>query len=527
MRTAVLVGLLVLTALRLATIGQVELSPDEAYYYQWSQRLDWAYYSKGPGVALAIRAGTGWFGATEFGVRFLSPLLALGTSLLIFGLARRLYDSTAAAWAVLLINATPIFAAGALLMTIDPLSIFFWSAGLVCFWHAIDRSPRFSLAWPAAGLCTGLGFLCKYTNAIFVLSVVLFLAVSRRHRKDLVRSGFGSFLLCFSICTIPPILWNADRGWVTASHLLSRGKLDRAFSIHPGEWFQFLGMHFGVYSPLIFAGIVAALAVGIARCWTSRRERFLILFALPLLVLYFVLSLQEAGEANWTAPAMVSAGILAAGLWAPVAARSRGARGFGIAALVMGVAIGVLALNSDRLRNLGVPWPHHKDPSTRLKGWRAVAQAVDRVRSTFEERTGTRVFLIANKYQTAASLAFYLPHPRIEQPGHPPVYIPESQDIQNQYSFWGRYDEFAPATAATPVATTGPGAAFTEQQGVNHFTGRNALFITDREDQGLAQSVRNGFARTELIAHLEVHRAGLPMRTLRIYACYDYRTQDL
>ena len=52
-----LLFLVILTALRLALGARMEASPDETYYYQWSQRLDWAYYSKGPGVALAIRAG--------------------------------------------------------------------------------------------------------------------------------------------------------------------------------------------------------------------------------------------------------------------------------------------------------------------------------------------------------------------------------------------------------------------------------------------------------------------------------------
>ena len=42
-------------------------------------------------------------------------------------------------------------------------------------------------------------------------------------------------------------------------------------------------------------------------------------------------------------------------------------------------------------------------------------------------------------------LSFYLKDKRIEGPGHPPVYIPESQDIQNEFSFWPRYDEFVEA----------------------------------------------------------------------------------
>ncbi len=55
---AVWIFILVLTAIRLALLGATQLSPDEAYYWMWSQRPALSYFSKGPGVAYAIRAST-------------------------------------------------------------------------------------------------------------------------------------------------------------------------------------------------------------------------------------------------------------------------------------------------------------------------------------------------------------------------------------------------------------------------------------------------------------------------------------
>ena len=92
---AVWIFILVLTAIRLALLGATQLSPDEAYYWMWSQRPAFSYFSKGPGVAFAIRASTTIFGDNEFGVRFWSPLLAAGTSLLIFYFAQRLFSPLA------------------------------------------------------------------------------------------------------------------------------------------------------------------------------------------------------------------------------------------------------------------------------------------------------------------------------------------------------------------------------------------------------------------------------------------------
>ena len=68
-----------LTLLRSWLTSSIELAPDEAYYYQWSLRPDLCYFSKGPGVAAAIRLGTMLLGTSEAGVRFLSPLWGLAS----------------------------------------------------------------------------------------------------------------------------------------------------------------------------------------------------------------------------------------------------------------------------------------------------------------------------------------------------------------------------------------------------------------------------------------------------------------
>ena len=156
-----------LTAIRFSLLATTDLSFDEAHSWMWSERLAPAYFSKGPGIAFAMRASTAVFGANEFGVRFFSPVLAAATSLLLFYFTRRLFGATAGLWAVIGLNATPIFNVGAVVMTIDALSIFFWMAAMFTFWLALENPERFrgSWYWLLTGLLIGLGFLCKYTNA--------------------------------------------------------------------------------------------------------------------------------------------------------------------------------------------------------------------------------------------------------------------------------------------------------------------------------------------------------------------------
>src|SRR3954462_605889 len=58
----------------------LDLSGDEAQYWDWSRRLDWSYFSKGPLVAYVIRASCAMFGETMPAVRYPAVAFGLGTS---------------------------------------------------------------------------------------------------------------------------------------------------------------------------------------------------------------------------------------------------------------------------------------------------------------------------------------------------------------------------------------------------------------------------------------------------------------
>ncbi len=69
----------VVTGLRIAYLGAgvLDLSPDEAHYWEWSRRLDLSYYSKGPLVAYLIRALTTAFGTSAISIRLGAVLLSM------------------------------------------------------------------------------------------------------------------------------------------------------------------------------------------------------------------------------------------------------------------------------------------------------------------------------------------------------------------------------------------------------------------------------------------------------------------
>ena len=519
---AVWIFVIALTAIRLAMVGTKDLEFDEAHYFMWSERLAPAYFSKGPGVAFVIRAGTAIFGANEFGVRFFSPILAAGTSMLLFYLGRRLFTEKAALWLVLALNATPIFNIGAFLMTIDPLSIFFWTAAMFTFWLAVERSPQFSWFWPGTGLLIGLGFLCKYTNALELVAVLLVLVCAPRLRQEFTKPGLYSLLGVFAICLLPPLIWNWQHAWVTLTHLRARGSLEEGFGFHPLEILKFLGSHFLFYSPILFLG----LAVGVIGSWRRIRQQmkvlFLFWFGVPVFVFYLIVSFNKVAAPNWDALAFLSWGLLAAYFWRDRIESSRWLRRATFAGLLLGLLMSILALDSDLIRTVGFRLPR-RDPSNRLRAWESMAQAVEKLRDEWEAKLGEKLFLIADDRDRASEVSFYLRDKRPAGPGHPPVYLVESQDIANQFYLWPRYDEFVPAPPDLVRSEDDPYS----EGGINQFVGRSALFIRDGPRGSLVHNIRVGFQSCQVIATLEVRRYGVHIRTWRIFLCRGYKTLPL
>ena len=520
---AVWLFLLALTGIRLTMLGASDLSFDEAHYWMWSERLAPAYFSKGPAIAFVIRASTALFGANEFGVRFFSPLLAAGTSLLLFYFSRRLFNATAGLWAVVALNATPIFNVGAFVMTIDSLSIFFWLAAMFTFWMAVEKSPRFSSWWPFTGLLIGFGFLSKYTNALELVSILLVLALAPRLRQEFRRPALYSLVGVFVICSIPPLVWNQQHAWITLAHLRSRGNLEHGFSVHPVEVLSFLGQHFLAYSPVLFL----ALAWGVIASWRRVNQQFKVLFlmwfGLPVFVFYLLLSVNKAAAPNWDGLAFLGFGLLALYFWWERFEQNVALRLGAVVAILIGLVMSVIALDTDLLRTAGYHFERN-DPSDRMRGWKSATRALEKVRNELEAKLGQKLFLIADARDRASEISFYLRDKRAEGPGHPPAYIPESQDMVNQFSFWPRYDEFVELKPGIPRPE---GETYTEENGINPFVGRDALFIRSGEKEQVPHNIRAAFQSTERVGTIEVSRYGKVIRTWQVFLCRNYRTLPL
>jgi len=514
--------LLVLTCARFVWNAHSELLPEEAYYYLWAQHPNVSYYSSGPGIALSVLGGTSLLGRCELGVRLLSPLLALGTSLLLYFLARRLYRERIAFWLVVVLNLTPLFNFEASFMTMAPLSLFFWTAAMVSFSLAVHEIPNRLPFWTLTGFLIGCGFLCDYANAFQLISVLIFLITVVKQRREFRRPGIYILFGIFCLFLAPLIIWNMQHDWIGLVPLSSNMEPHKHLPARFSALFQFVGHQLIVCSPLFFIAMLAALIGSIPRAFRSSKVCFLLSFSWPILLIGLIAVFEHLTQPAWFALGCVSLSLLAVAWWLDVPPQNRLLRIAAVVALVTAGAGSLLALDTDVLRTIGINLSYSSDPSAGLRGWKTATGEIERFRSAFERKLGEPVFLIGNRYETSAIVSFYLREPRAEDPGHPPVYIPESQNIENEFSFWPRYDEFV-----EPADKSEINSLFSEQSGVNPFINRTALYITDAPDETPPQNLQNSFTRWELVDHFQVNRRNEPLHEFRIFACYQYQTLPL
>ena len=443
--TLALVGAVLTARVALLLVSGFELSADEAHYWEWSERLDLSYYSKGPGVAWTIAAATRLLGDAEWAVRLPAAVSAAVSSLAVAWLAWRAAgrDPRAAFLGALAFTLLPAFQVTALFMTIDAPYVTAWALACVgvVLWH--ERVDAGRPAWALAaltGALVGVGFLYKYT-ALLILPGIALDALLRRGalagpRTPVAARGLA-FTLALGAVATPVALWNHDQGWPTVAHLLGHlgapgGDIPDS---NPGEpwtilWVaEYLVGQVGVAGPLLF---LCALAL-IARLPSDAPERAvrrtLALVSLPMFAVYLGVSFVTDVEANWPIAGYV--GLL--GLVGAVGVRELGryrglvraweadperpkrgllrrkpetpfqvawhwSVGVGVACAA-GVAVGALALPLvERTPLLGDIVPSH-----RLQGGRDLAASIE---AALPE--GGAAFVMADRYTTASLASYYL-----------------------------------------------------------------------------------------------------------------------
>ena len=453
------IGLLLVVRLGYLSAGIIELSEDEAYQWVWSKHPDWSYYSKPPFIAYAHWLGTHIAGDRELGVRLLSPLLSALLSILAFKFVTRHTSARTAFWFLLAMQATPLLVVGSILITIDPITVVFWTLAMFSGWRAITEDS--TRQWVLTGLWLGGSFLSKYFSPFQWACFAIFFILCPAARGQLRRPGPWLALGINVLCMVPVVIWNQQNGWITVRHLSERGGLNKVWSPTLRFFGDFVVSEPFLLNPFFFAAIVWMLV----RLWKERRReaspnptpppnrssgavdwdrqwlvKYLLCMGVPVFLFYFFYTFRARVQPNWICTSVLPL-FLATVIYGYRAslAGSRAPRRFLIGGLALGLPIAILLHDTNLVAKIaGKPLPISIDPLRRLRGHRDSARIVEEELAKFQ-RPGVPAFVIANHYGITGLLNFYMPSARSRLPDNPLVCVRSSDHAENQFWFWPRF----------------------------------------------------------------------------------------
>ena len=449
------------------------LTPQEAYYWDYSRHPALSYFDHPPLTAWTIALFTFAFGNSELAVRLPALLYSAGTFLVLHTLVCNLVGPRLKEFLPLLL--APFVVIGGTQMLPDSPLLFFYSLALY-FGHgaAVEGNEK---AWYGFGLATGFALLSKYSAVLIVagLGTYVLLTKSRRFLRS------PSFWLSMGLCGLvflPVIIWNAQNDW--ASFLFQ--SVRRAGEISGFSLFnlgRYLATQILIVTPVLWLLNWRALWVGLREGWkgSNRSALFLAAFALPFFLLFTPLSCFYWVKLNWLWP-----GYLCATVLATLLASQEKMRFWFKTNLAGSAAVIVPSIFLLFYQPFAVNWS-----GSSLSGWKELAEKVEEMKRV----RGGEWLAAGYEYKTASELAFYLPgcpetysSPLIGQPGL-------------QYDFW--FDE-------------------------PKVFGRNCMFVVDRRDwlKEAPAVLSHFFSRVDLPDSLAVKSGRGLVTTFYIYPCYGY-----
>ncbi|MCB1324062.1 MAG: glycosyltransferase family 39 protein [Spirochaetales bacterium] len=442
------------------------LYPDEAYYWAWSVRPDWAYFDQGPGVAYYILLFTGLFGDTHFALRLAASAATIPVLLFVYLTARELKLSAgrAALLIVLLLLVPGFFGGGFLIMHDTPL-IIAWTAALYCAVRYVTRRelPVLFLMFVALGL----GGLSKHTMGGFVVGLALWLLFEPRWHMILRKPAFWAGVLLTGVLVSPLLIWNLENHWAqldamrfhrSSHHGDSAGRM----AYFAGQMLTFSPIWLVAYMALCFGLLwkrgrtLFRSSPEIASIWQktlrplreyfqnstlirgdaprdesyseSAAFRLVLANSLILPLVFWITAESRTIQANWTFASYPAMLLVLVKLFPEKSRSDWRARLFRFA-FVLGFVPAVLfdayVVFSKPISSLLPVQPHpYWILHYRSRGFE---EAVDRIRNLRDE-LDPEAGILANRYQDAAIAEWYLPDHE---------YVGSVNIMQqNQYTFW-------------------------------------------------------------------------------------------
>ena len=291
--------------LRLFTAAMLELGNDEAYYWLYSQQLQWNYFDHPPLVALWVKISTlnGWLSDYEAAIRLGSMISCAFSTWFLFKAVSLIKDERAGWFAACLLNAS-LYAglvAGLMVMPDSP-QLFFWT---LCLWQLarLLKNDHHKWTWVLFGISAGLCIMSKVHGIFLPGGFVLFTLIKKR---EWLRLPFFYISLLLVLLIISPILfWNVHHDFISFRFHSSRMDITEQPPVKESFWIESISQVI-ISNPVNFILIV----LGLGWLWKNRNPHpFLVacnFIALPFIVVVVFLSLFRDVWFHWTGPGFVT-----------------------------------------------------------------------------------------------------------------------------------------------------------------------------------------------------------------------------
>jgi hypothetical protein len=383
--------------LHLWLASNFELSHDEAYYWLYSKHMAWGFFDHPPMVGLIIKFFS-WMPKTELAVRVGFIILQLASCIII----NKLLIAGRKWIGLLLFFAFPLASFSGLFSLPDLPLLFFTVSYCYLLKRYLSKKDLTSIV--GLSLVIPLLLYSKYHGILVVFFTLLALP------KLFKQKEFYLIMVLAIFGFLPHLLWQHEHGYATLKyHFFERPKVDFSF------------MRLLEYS--LTQMFLAGLFVGPIVWWSVFRQktatdfdRALKFISLGTFLFFLVSTCSKKFEANWTiflTPALIVL-CVQSDIWMKKWAK----RLLLISALTVFLPRFLLVMDPDLLKIKRLKEFHD---------WKKWAQEI---------QTKCKNPILANTYQMASKLSFYLGHP---------VHALNYGSRKNQFDFWNKDKSYYPS----------------------------------------------------------------------------------
>jgi len=465
---------LIAAAIRFALIFITDITPQEAYYWNFSRHLAIGYFDHPPVTAWTIWFFTKIFGTNILGIRFGAYLYGLGALWFLWLIAKKLWDEKVAFYVLLAAFVVPLFTTSGLIFTPDPPLVFFWLAFIYTFILALENG-RLTF-WILSGILCGLAMLSKYTAAFLCLGAFILMITRKEWRKYFATPKPYIAIILSIIAFSPEIIWNMNHGWASFLYQSAR-RAHELRHLDLGYFFGYLGAQLFAVSPIFYYGVWQESISSIPG--KSLIKRIILAFTVPMLFFFTAVALFYWVKLNWLIPAY----------FIPVAAFVANSVIEGKKLHITGTIIAGTITFIVFLAMI-LPFIPLSGELASTFGWEELAQRVEHDMLGMPEET----FIFGAEYKVPSELAYHLSG-RPETVGGHVIGKPGLQ-----YEFW-----CDPET----------------------LIGKNAIFVLDPR-WGVSRSdaeklIKKYFERVQRMEPLRVYRGKTRVTVFQIYRCFNYK----